>query len=131
MSSVYIDLTSRKPIYEQLVENISRLALTGVFAPNDPVPSVRQLASELGINPNTIQKSYSELERRGIIYSVKGKASFISENLEPASERRKKELTLSLASVICEAREIGMTKDELISAVSSAWSDSKKGEPEI
>lgn len=122
MSSVYVDFKSRKPIYEQLIENISKMVLTGVFSPNEPIPSVRQLASELGINPNTIHKAYLELERRGIIYSVKGRGSFVSENIDEAVDKQKDELTSSLANVLRESKDLGLTKDDVLSIIEAVWS---------
>ena len=64
---IFIDYKSRKPIYEQLVDNIKSLIVSGVLQRDDQLPSVRQLAQELAINPNTIQKAYTELERQGVI----------------------------------------------------------------
>lgn len=73
-----IDLTSRTPIFEQIYNKIVELVITGVFSENDQLPSVRNMAKETGVNPNTVAKAYQELERRGIIYSVPGRGSFIS-----------------------------------------------------
>lgn len=74
-----IDLTSRLPIYEQIIENIKTEIIKGVLQKDDRIPSVRILAQELTINPNTIQKAYRELERQGFIYSLPGKGSFVNE----------------------------------------------------
>ena len=81
-----IDARSRVPIYEQLVQNIINLISKGALAADDQLPSVRSLARDLGINPNTVQKSYQELELRGLIYQAAGRGSFISpgENLTRA-----------------------------------------------
>ena len=73
-----IDLTSRVPIYEQIYQKITELALTGTLKENSQLPSVRTLAKDARVNPNTVAKAYQELERRGIIYSVPGRGSFIS-----------------------------------------------------
>ncbi len=121
MSSVYIDFKSRKPIYEQLIENISKMVLTGVFAPNDPIPSVRQLASELGINPNTIHKAYLELERREIIYSVKGRGSFVSDNVKDELSRKKNELLTSVTDALYEAKELGAKREDLVSILDTVF----------
>ena len=67
MSSLSIDLKDRRPIYEQLIDQIMDLVLHGVMQPGEQLPSVRALAGELAINPNTIQKAYAELERQGIL----------------------------------------------------------------
>ena len=73
-----IDLQSRQPIYEQLIYRMSELVALGALAPGEQLPSVRALARDLGINPNTVQKAYQELERRGVICSVAGTGRFIA-----------------------------------------------------
>lgn len=73
-----IDLTSRIPIYEQICNKIIELAVSGTLAENEQLPSVRNLAKDTGVNPNTVAKAYQELERNGVIYSVQGRGSFIS-----------------------------------------------------
>ena len=73
-----IDLTSRIPIYEQIHDNIISLIVKGTLSENDQLPSVRALAKNTGVNPNTVAKAYQELERNGIIYSVPGRGSFIA-----------------------------------------------------
>ncbi len=75
---ISIDLQSRVPIYEQLYKKITELIIKGVLAENDQIPSVRALAKELGVNPNTVAKAYQELERNNIIYSLSGRGSFVS-----------------------------------------------------
>ncbi len=75
-----IDNMSRIPVYEQIVEQTERLLLSGEMKPGDPMPSVRGLAAELGVNPNTIQKAYAELDHRGMTTSVPGRGSFLRED---------------------------------------------------
>ena len=77
---IVIDYRDRKPIYEQIVEKFQMLIIKGVLEPDTQMPSVRSLATELSINPNTIQRAYTELERQGYIYSIKGKGSFVADN---------------------------------------------------
>lgn len=77
-----IDYQSRKPIYEQIVERVENLIAAGVLEAGSQMPSVRSLAVELSINPNTIQKAYGILEQRGAIYPVKGKGNFVAEQDE-------------------------------------------------
>ena len=71
---IIIDYKDTRPIYEQVVERFKTLILKGVMQPDEQMPSVRNLAMELSINPNTIQKAYAELERQDFIYTVKGRA---------------------------------------------------------
>ena len=73
-----IDLMSRTPIYEQLYRRVIELILKGVLNEQDKLPSVRSLATELGVNPNTVAKAYALLERDGIIYSLAGRGSFVA-----------------------------------------------------
>lgn len=75
-----IDNMSRVPVYEQIVEQAERLLLSGQLKPGDAMPSVRGLATDLGVNPNTIQKAYAELEHRGMTTSVPGRGSFLRED---------------------------------------------------
>jgi GntR family transcriptional regulator len=73
-----IDMKSRKPIYTQVVENFKKLIVSGVLRPDDKVPSVRDMAQALTINPNTVQKAYRELEAHGYFYTVLGQGNFIA-----------------------------------------------------
>jgi len=104
---IFIDYKDRRPVYEQIADHYQELVITGVLAPDTPLPSVRAQAMELSINPNTIQHAYAEMERRGIIYSVKGRGSFIAGN-EPLVEKRKRELMAELGSKFIEASRLGM-----------------------
>ena len=77
---ITIDYQSRAPIYEQIVEKFQMLIVKGVLTPGSRMPSVRSLAVELSINPNTIQKAFAVLEQEGYIFSVKGRGNFVSES---------------------------------------------------
>lgn len=113
---IIIDYKDRRPIYEQVVERFSALILKGVLEPDSQLPSVRNLAMELSINPNTIQRAYAELERQGYIYSVKGKGSFIAAN-DQLVQCKKDEIMDSVLILMKEAKEIGITKDQFISKI--------------
>ena len=76
---LFLDYQDRRPIYEQIVEKFRMLILSGAVEPSSKMPSVRQLAVELSINPNTIQRAYMELEQQGLICPVKGKGSFVTD----------------------------------------------------
>lgn len=86
---ITIDYKDRRPIYEQIMASIEDLAARGVLGPGSQLPSVRQLAMELSINPNTIQRAYSELEKAGVIYAVKGKGNFVALRMTRRSSKRK------------------------------------------
>lgn len=112
-----LDIRSRKPIYEQLVERLKELIITEVLKTDEQLPSVRTLAQQLTINPNTIQKAYRELEIQGYIYSIKGKGSFVS----PANDSQNTEKLLKVKSdlmkLLSEAMYLGITVEELISTI--------------
>lgn len=76
---IYLDYQDRRPIYEQIVEKFRNLILNNVLPPGSKMPSVRQLAVDLAINPNTIQRAYMELEQEGLIYPVKGRGNFVAD----------------------------------------------------
>lgn len=113
---VRIDYKDTRPIYEQIVERYKTLILKGVLSPDEQLLSVRNLAMELSINPNTIQKAYAELERQNFIYTVKGRGSFVSGDASLV-ERRKKECLEQILLLVREALEIGMSKPEIFRAV--------------
>ena len=104
---IILDYNDKRPIYEQIVDKMQRLIAGGALEPDEKLPSVRPLAVELSINPNTIQRAYQELERQGFIYSVKGKGSFVSEN-GPMREAKRKEIFADLKCLVEEARCVGI-----------------------
>ena len=85
---INIDYQSRTPIYEQIVERFQMLILKGVLKPDDQMPSVRSLALQLSINPNTIQKAFAQLEQQGYIYPVKGRGNFVSGSGQLAKQKK-------------------------------------------
>ena len=107
---IVIDYQNRKPIYEQIVDRFQMLIIKGVLGPDAQMPSVRLLAAELSINPNTIQKAYSILEQQGFIYPVKGRGAFVSG--DRALKEKKTEVFFGkLRELVKEAKEIGISKD--------------------
>ena len=109
---IILDYKDRRPIYEQVAEKLEELMLLGILGENESLPSVRSLAMELSINPNTIQRAYGELERQGYIYTVKGKGSFVAEN-SVMKEKRKKDLLIQVSEVIDEAIRLGISGEEI------------------
>ena len=85
---IVIDYHDKRPIYEQIIDRFQMLILNGALEPDNHLPSVRSLAMELAINANTIQRAYSELERRGLIYSVKGRGNFVSAQKDVVQEQQ-------------------------------------------
>lgn len=121
---IIIDYKDRRPIYEQVVERFKELILKGALEPDSQLPSVRNLAMDLSINPNTIQRAYGELEREGYIYSVKGKGSFISVN-DRLIQCRKEEIYISLQKLIQSARDVGIKAEEFMGKVKEGFKEEK------
>ncbi|WP_423800550.1 GntR family transcriptional regulator [Neobacillus sp. SAB-20_R2A] len=120
-----LDMRSRKPIYEQLVDKMKELIMNELLKPDEQLPSVRQLATELSINPNTIQKAYRELETQGFIYSLKGKGSFVNPNQKAIDKEKITEMKKELEKLILEALYLGIPAQELISLIQDL--DASKG----
>ncbi|WP_101698420.1 GntR family transcriptional regulator [Clostridium minihomine] len=116
-----LDYKSRLPIYEQLYKSITKMAALGGLEPNEQLPSVRALAQDLGINPNTVQKAYQLLELNGIIYSVPGKGSYISPDISALSQQKIISLE-KLAEAIGHAADSGVTKPEMMEQVENYFS---------
>ena len=102
-----------QPIYGQIKDGLRRLIVTGALEPDEKLPSVRALAIDLAINPNTIQRAYAELEREGFIYSVAGKGSFAAEPDRADTLERKSLLIDRLREIIAELRFLQVTDAEL------------------
>lgn len=122
---IIIDYKDRRPIYEQVVERFQELILKGVLEPDSQLPSVRNLAMELSINPNTIQKAYTELERRGFIYSVKGRGSFIAAN-NALIECKKEELLEEIFDLVKRGKELGIKKEQFMSKLDEGFEEVQK-----
>lgn len=115
-----LDYKSRLPIYEQLYQSVTRMAALGAIDHGEALPSVRALALELGVNPNTVQKAYQMLERDGIICSIPGKGSFISENGSALSQQR--EIAREkLDEAIRAAADCGITEAEITERVTNLF----------
>ena len=107
-----INYRDSRPIYEQIMDELRKMIISGVFAPDEKLPSVRELAQQLAINPNTIQRAYRELELSGYIYSVAGKGNFAAGRHE-VDEGRKAALLRQLAEAARELRFLGVDEAEI------------------
>ncbi len=123
MGALTIDLRDRRPIYEQLIDQVVTLVLHGVMLPDEQLPSVRALAGELAINPNTIQKAYAELERRGITYSVPGRGSFVNPNAAALRQIHQDRLLGAAEELLVEARAIGMQAVQFTALIARIWKE--------
>jgi len=116
-----IDLKNRKPIYEQVVENFKKMIISGGLNQDSRVPSIRDLAKTLGVNPNTVQKAYRELETNGYFYTVLGQGSFISAPPESLTQQEIAELYKALAEQIHELLFRGVTITEVQKFISEKF----------
>ena len=123
---ILINHKDRRPIYEQIIERFEQLILCGALETNAPMPSVRSLAMELSLNPNTIQRAYQELERAGYIYTIKGKGSFVSETSQNADKKRQ-EVKKEMREGIEEAFFAGISAQELRQMLEECIEEAKKG----
>ena len=108
-----LDYRDGRPIYEQVRDSFRQLIISGVLPAGEKMPSVRELAAQLTINPNTIQRAYRELETEGYICSVPGRGSFVSKT-DAAVEQRKAELLEKYNALVKELRLTGVTEEELM-----------------
>lgn len=109
---ININFRDSRPIYEQVKTALRKLIVSGAMSPDEKLPSVRELAAQLVINPNTIQRAYRELEAEGYIISIPGKGSYAN-ICSQVDEGRKKELLASLDEIVTELLFLGVTADEL------------------
>ena len=121
MGLITIDYRDRKLIYEQLIDNVKLLVLRGDLKKNDFLPSVRTLAKELGINPNTIQKAYAELERQGIIASLSGRGSVVILDRGEIASAGKESLRAEMTILASKARTLHMTREEFLECAAAIW----------
>lgn len=113
---ISLNYRDSRPIYEQIEDGLRKLIVTGAIKADDRLPSVRALATQLAINPNTIQRAYNELEGEGYIYSVPGKGSFAAGNTGAEAARRQ-ELMEKIRELLAELRYLGVTQAELMELV--------------
>jgi len=111
-----LDSTDDRPIYAQIVDEVRRGLARGTLGPEDPLPSVRELASSLRINPRTVMQAYAALEREGLVYVQRGKGTYISADVRP-DERERPDLAREVAKrALREARRSGLELEDLIEA---------------
>lgn len=110
---ITIDYKDRRPIYEQIVSSIEDLAVRGVLEPDSQLPSVRQLAVELSINPNTIQRAHSQLEKTGVIYSVKGKGNFVAADPKRLREEKMEQILQEMEKLLRQALALGVGRERM------------------
>ena len=114
---VSLDYQSRTPIYEQIIKEIERYVALGILKPNTQIPSIRDLASSLGINPNTVKKAYTELEQKGVIYVISTKGTFIANQTDKIIERKITEGLNNINRIMTELETLGVSKEDVINKI--------------
>ena len=109
---ITINYQLKTPLYEQIADQFQLMILKGVLQPDEQMPSVRSLASKLSINPNTIQKAYTQLEQQGYIYPIKGRGNFVC-NTEHISREEKDRFFHELGTLLRYGHDLGIKKEEL------------------
>ena len=114
---IVIDYQSRTPIYEQIVLEIERYVVLGIYKPKQQIESIRELATSLGINPNTVKKAYDELERRGTITTISTKGTFITENTNKLLKSKIEDTIRVIKEEIKELEKLGVSKEEILKKI--------------
>ena len=112
---IQLDYRDAKPIYEQIKDGLRHLVVTHAIEPDEKLPSVRELASRLAINPNTIQRAYRELESEGYLYTRQGKGTFAARS--PAAGKRQQELMGQFDDLVAELLFLSVRSDDLTSRI--------------
>ena len=120
-----IDTMSRMPIYEQVVNQLEYFVLNGILKEGEQIPSVRNLSVDLSINPNTIQKAYFELDKRGIIQSVPGRGCFVTDSAKDILSAKKREQLADLKILVNELALAEVRKEEVISCIEEVYDNLK------
>ena len=118
---IQLDLSDHRPLYEQIKEKMKELIIAGILKQEDKIPSVRELAQQLTINPNTIQRAYRDLETEGYIYSVRAKGSFVAPVSHIRNKAEEEEITEEFEAMTKRARFLGIGKQTLIDAVERVY----------
>lgn len=121
-----IRLEGKAPIYEQLFNGISQLISSGELKPDEKLPAVREVAKQLGINPNTVQKAYAQLEQTGLIYSMPSKGSYVSPESNAAAALKESAIN-ALTNALHTAKKSGITYDEVVELADRIWLVNSKG----
>ena len=116
---INLDYKKREAIYEQIVSEVERYVSLGVLKPNEKIPSVRTMALDLGINPNTVKKAYDILEDRGVIITLSTKGTFISDKIDKVKKAKEKELLNRINNLIKELEKFGLSKEEILDRLKS------------
>ena len=124
---ITIDYQSKLPLYEQIAERFQAMILRGALPPGSQMPSVRSLAMDLSINPNTIQKAFSLLEQRGYIYPVRGRGNYVADTARLA-EQEKASLLKEVNNLLIQGKELGISRKEFIAVIDMLYGKEDKND---
>lgn len=116
-----LDVMSRTPVYEQIISQYEEFVLRKILRSGDRLPSVRSLSVELSINPNTIQKAYMELDRRGLTCSVPGKGIYVSDSAYELIAAARRERLAEIRSAAAELKLAGVSLEEVLAEIRTVW----------
>ena len=125
---VNLDPRDARPLYLQIMDEVRRALVVGTLRPEDPLPSVRELASELVVNPRTVSQAYRELEREGVVYVRRGQGTFVSPDARADREERRAVARGVARRALLEARRSGLGVEELVAMIREV-ADEEEGEP--
>lgn len=120
------DLKSDRPIYSQLIEQIEIKICSGIFVPGSKLPSVRELAQEAAVNPNTMQKALSRLEEDGLLYTNRTSGRFITEDTKMIEQTKQKLAQEQISEFLEKMKSLGFGKTETLSIITSMLKEAKK-----
>ena len=124
---IRINATDGRPIYLQIMDEVRRAIVLGLTASDEALPSVRQLAAELRINPNTVQQAYRELEREGVVYTRRGRGTFVAPFADGDRASRRRLARRVASGALAEAYRNGLAAAELLAAIEEL--EREQGEP--
>ena len=122
---ILLDYRDKRPIYEQVVEKLEQLIVGSALEPDSKMPSVRSLGVDLGVNPNTIQRAYNQLEQEGYIYTVSGRGSFVAPESEWRDDKKRKMLS-EWQELTKRTRLAGLSKEELIRELERIYKEERE-----
>ncbi len=114
---INLDYQSRTPIYEQIILEIERYVSLGILKPKEQLMSIRDMATTLGINPNTVKKAYAELENRGVIVTISTKGTFVKDNITQVVNSKIDNIITQIKRNILELEKLGLTKEEILKRI--------------
>lgn len=120
------DINTERPVYLQLIEQIQASIVSGYFKPSDKLPSVRDLAAEASVNPNTMQKALSELERSGLIYSNRTSGRFITSDMELIKKLKGQSAKALIVDFLEKMKQLGFDQEEVLSIITETIKEMKK-----